>query len=417
MCPAVRLNVARHESEDDMNGNGSEWNVRAFGAKGDGRADDTAAIQSAISACAEAGGGIVFLPTGTYRVDGTLRVGKKVTLRGAGGSIDGWGEPTTLHAFDEHAPFIALEKGAGVQYVDIFYPEQRLVAGEVKPYPWTIKAEAEECHVIGVSLRNSYDGINLDHAAQHLVRDVHGSPLHVGLYVDQCYDIGRVENVHYWPFNGPEQNKDFYFEYLPHVATAFVFGRTDWQYVYNTFCWGYKIAYHFIETAHGSCNGNFLGIGGDAAEQCVVIEAAQTHTGGILITNGEFVPLMSPDCRAIVVTETNKGYASFVNCGVWGPSDQIAAIAGDGRVNISSCNFIQWDKNKRNAPAIEVTGGIATIQGNHFDKSMNRDLTAPHVAIRRGAKAATVFGNVCEGPWRAVNEIGDAAQIGFNAGS
>jgi hypothetical protein len=42
---------------------------------------------------------------------------------------------------------------------------------------------------------------------------------------------------------------------------AFVVARSDWEYFYNTFAFGYSIGYHFIESADGACNGNFLGIG------------------------------------------------------------------------------------------------------------------------------------------------------------
>lgn len=38
-------------------------------------------------------------------------------------------------------------------------------------------------------------------------------------------------------------------------------GRSDWEYVFNTFAFAYSIGYHFIERATGSMNGNFLGIG------------------------------------------------------------------------------------------------------------------------------------------------------------
>ena len=54
-------------------------NVRDFGAKGDGVAKDTAAIQSAIDACTRAGGGVVHLPAGRF-LSGTLILKDNVTL-------------------------------------------------------------------------------------------------------------------------------------------------------------------------------------------------------------------------------------------------------------------------------------------------------------------------------------------------
>lgn len=55
------------------------YNVRDYGAKGDGQAMDTAAIQSAIDACAAAKGGRVLFPAGEY-VTGTIRLKSNVTL-------------------------------------------------------------------------------------------------------------------------------------------------------------------------------------------------------------------------------------------------------------------------------------------------------------------------------------------------
>jgi hypothetical protein len=43
-------------------------NVQGFGAKGDGVADDTTAIQAAIDSVASRGGGTVYIPAGTYRI-------------------------------------------------------------------------------------------------------------------------------------------------------------------------------------------------------------------------------------------------------------------------------------------------------------------------------------------------------------
>lgn len=59
------------------------YNVKAFGAKGDGTTDDTTAIQNAVTA-ASAASGKVYFPTGTYIVSATITVtGDGVVVEGA----------------------------------------------------------------------------------------------------------------------------------------------------------------------------------------------------------------------------------------------------------------------------------------------------------------------------------------------
>lgn len=61
-------------------------NVREYGARGDGRTKDTAAIQRAIEAAARQGGGVVMLPAGRY-LSGTLHLRSKVALELAAGAV------------------------------------------------------------------------------------------------------------------------------------------------------------------------------------------------------------------------------------------------------------------------------------------------------------------------------------------
>lgn len=49
---------------------GAVFNVRTYGATGDGVTNDTAAINAALSAITTAGGGVLFFPPGTYLTDG-----------------------------------------------------------------------------------------------------------------------------------------------------------------------------------------------------------------------------------------------------------------------------------------------------------------------------------------------------------
>src|SRR5262249_57959862 len=67
-----------------------DWSVTgvqtcALPILGDGRADDSAAIQQALDAAAATpGGGIVFLPQGTYRISRTLFLWPGVRIFGIG---------------------------------------------------------------------------------------------------------------------------------------------------------------------------------------------------------------------------------------------------------------------------------------------------------------------------------------------
>lgn len=51
------------------------YNVESYGAVHDGVTDDTEAIQAAINACVDGGGGTVFLPVGIYIISGALKNG------------------------------------------------------------------------------------------------------------------------------------------------------------------------------------------------------------------------------------------------------------------------------------------------------------------------------------------------------
>ncbi|HPA16322.1 MAG TPA: glycoside hydrolase family 28 protein [Verrucomicrobiae bacterium] len=64
---------------------GATWDPREFGAKVDGRTPDTAAIQAAVDACAEAGGGTVMLRGGVF-LSGTICLRSHVTLHIEGGA-------------------------------------------------------------------------------------------------------------------------------------------------------------------------------------------------------------------------------------------------------------------------------------------------------------------------------------------
>jgi polygalacturonase len=79
------------------------YNVRNFGAVGDGKTLDSPAINRAIEACAQAGGGTVLLPAGTY-LSGSIRLKSNINLFLDTGAVI-LAAPQNLNAYDEEEPF------------------------------------------------------------------------------------------------------------------------------------------------------------------------------------------------------------------------------------------------------------------------------------------------------------------------
>jgi polygalacturonase len=87
------------------------WNVRDYGATGDGRHLDQGAINKAIAACAQAGGGTVLVPAGTY-LCGSIHLASHINLLiDAGATI--MGAPSDSSAYDpaEDFPFTQYQDG------------------------------------------------------------------------------------------------------------------------------------------------------------------------------------------------------------------------------------------------------------------------------------------------------------------
>ena len=76
------------------------YDVRDFGAAGDGRAKDTAAVQRAVDAAHAAGGGTVEVPAGTY-VCGSIFLKSHVDFHvGPGAEIRASADPADYNAPD-----------------------------------------------------------------------------------------------------------------------------------------------------------------------------------------------------------------------------------------------------------------------------------------------------------------------------
>src|SRR5271157_2413043 len=92
--------TAQAQPAADRNLGAKTYNIREFGARGDGVTLDTAALQAAIDACNKDQGGTVLVPAGVF-VIGAVEMKSNVTLHlAAGGTLLGSADGKQYHAVD-----------------------------------------------------------------------------------------------------------------------------------------------------------------------------------------------------------------------------------------------------------------------------------------------------------------------------
>ena len=177
------------------------YNVRDYGAKGDGQTLDHEAINRAIDACTQQGGGQVVLPTGTY-LCGSIRLKSNVDLHLTPGARI-LAAPASMKAYDESEVFGGPEyQDGGHTYFHnslIWAEGQHNVSitgrGTIDGDGLTKHDTENAGNVQGGSIGTGDKAIALKLCRNILIRDVtivRGG--HFAIIVTGC-DIGTIDNV------------------------------------------------------------------------------------------------------------------------------------------------------------------------------------------------------------------------------
>ena len=107
---------------------GNSFNVKEFGASGQGKPEDFVAVRRAIQAAADAGGGTVFFPRGRYRMDGPLVLPRFVRLAGEATEL------VSIYWPDTENPYILVQgrDHFSIQDLTIYASNYRaVIAGDI----------------------------------------------------------------------------------------------------------------------------------------------------------------------------------------------------------------------------------------------------------------------------------------------
>jgi hypothetical protein len=345
-----------------------------------------------------------------------LEVPPGVTLCGASGAVPHSEHPiaTVLLAYggrgqSESEPLVTLKASAAIRNLIIHYPEQTLAS--VVPYPWSIRADGELCQVLDVTLTNPYQAIDVGTKWNelHLVRNVFACPLKIGVYIDQCTDIGRIENVHFNPnfwtrmalkpgFSGGDIKG-----WLEKNLVGFKIGKTDWEFISNSFVIFPRIGFHFDDFGHGPGNAVVTQSGSDICPVAVRVDRSQDHAG-VQFANAQFM-------SSVEIGPQNHGPIKFANCGFWGTELTREQVRHEGASSLvlTSCHFTGWDHAGKGDPCIRASGRHLIANGCEF---MDEGKLA--IRLEKGLKAATVLGCTFRMPNAVEDQSNADVKIGLN---
>lgn len=304
-----------------------------YGAAGNGTNDDTVAIQSALTAAGANGGGIVYLPGGTYHLTNTLTVPGGVELRGAG-SLLRCGSPSILEPYGGQGttngpPAVVLTTNSGLVGVGIYYVGQ---GTNIYPYPPAIQGQGPNVYAIAIGNLSLtfYNYVDLDTytCSNHFLCMVDGWPL------SQAFHVGNGSSGTIVDCEGNGGTGSLQQPYAATNSQYFVLGNCTEQLV-KDFSINENTFMHCIaENGYGPnlngigtyCDGTVQGVVLDAPAGCNINIVNQPMAVFSIVKNGYLT-----NATVGVISTTNfQGKARFFNTALFGgPKWDFVVNGGD----------------------------------------------------------------------------------------
>lgn len=366
-------------------------NVRDFGARGDGKADDTSAFEQAIEAARSAGVAI-FVPRGTYRVTRPLTI-ENISLTGPSPGV--WCADTDVLPIlipqQRNAPCLVLKAGGGVQALAIRYDWN----GEPESGPPAIVVAGIGAYVSHVKIMYPWDGIMADGVSNIGRLNVENvfivAPRNIGVRVTGTWDVPTVRNVEVWNL-GP----------VPRPAEkgiGFDLGKNDLIRLSDCFVFAMGTGYLLRDkipdaTIEGGTWGVMTGCSSDFCSIGIDVRGEHTIsvTGGCYWSHFQGIRIDGEKARVRVTGAELKSNGA--------PCVEVHRAE---QAVIDGCSLVRAMETFA-VPAVHLRGGFTTLSGCHVHS------TDEGVRIESGIQSALLAGNTI----RAVRPVVNLAPAGSN---
>jgi len=337
-----------------------------------GETDVTEGLQTWLTAAGNVGGGLVYLPAGRYRIDGSLVIPTGVELRGSQdiGTTPQYGG-TLLQVYrrgDENSQAtINMQMASGLRGVVVNYPEQTskytvdeegTYEFEFISYPYLIRGQGRDIYIISVSAQNGWNGVDLktNRCNNHYIDAMGGHFYNRAITIGNGARGGIIRNYQFnynaiyqaynstwgsWPCLG-EQILTEHFLVPMHKqfntsAVMLELGNVNDELVYNCFNYAGYAATRLVEENGEAANARFIGFSADHTTVCVDVFAAEKVTFLDSIFCGYDRHLVSgQDVYDIWLHEGADCRVVFTNICVFGENASASACVEGGTLQLNN---------------------------------------------------------------------------------
>lgn len=367
--------------------------------------DCTETIQAAIDEVAAAGGGVVFLAAGQYRIEGRLVLREGVVLRGDWTAPDAGVKGTVLALYagrgeEEGTEIIGMQRGTGLRELTFWFPEQD--AARPVPYPWVARTARDltgnNTTIMNATIVNAWQGVRIgpEWNELHTIRNLHMTALKTGLSIDTVTDIGRLNRVLISPCVWEESGlpgapggtaRDACRAWQARAATGVDIGRSDWEYIHDVRIEGLAVGFRFRQGERGTTN-------------AVMVNSQAIDCGtGLLLESLNGIGLALTGCElrgrehGVLAPASFQTVATFHSCHLAGL--RAVALEGPGFLSFRNCTF---------AGTLDANAGQVACLGGAFAEA------EPQIRLGPAVARARLLGNTFAGETRIADET-DLADV------
>ena len=351
-----------------------------------GNTDVTEKINSALNNMQSGG---IFLKEGKYLIEGKINIPPYCGIYGfkSADMSNNNGGTVLLMKNDGQ---ILVNMGSTVSGITFYYPEQKFISSPIEYKP-TITTESPGIWNVVLEdlfFINPYIAISIDvNHSKFRIRNITGYSIFKGIVLKVSKDIDFIENVHF-NYNTITLGElqiaaTNYAEWTRNNGTFIEIDTSDWTYIYDSFCYGYKTAIK-ISGSNGSkinnCGFDGCGVIFDVqSAQCLISNNTMTQLNQFGDVTEDYVAILK---SGRILYNSNVHF----NCNRGGVDIKSAWCC------ISNNIFYQSSDNSSNfsVPFIvnNAVDGVTQITGNMFMFVNKHD-----IIIDCGTSACNIISN------------------------